>query len=74
MKEELLHYVWRMQLFTPTALHTTSGQAITIQQAGEYNINAGPDFLNAKVKIDDTIWVGNIEMHIKTSDWLKHKP
>jgi hypothetical protein len=73
MKEELLHYVWRMRLFNPTALYTTSGQAVIIQQAGAYNTHAGPDFLNAKVKIDDTIWAGNIEMHIKASDWLKHK-
>ena len=73
MKEELLHYVWRMRLFTPTALYTTSGQAVTILQTGEYNTDAGPDFLNAKVKIEDTLWVGNIEMHIATSDWLKHK-
>lgn len=72
MKEELLHYVWRMQRFDCTNLVTTQGQKITIIQFGNYNLDAGPDFTHARIQIDDTLWVGNVEMHLKASDWTKH--
>ena len=72
MKEELLHYVWRMQRFDCTKLFTTQGQKITIIQFGNHNQNAGPDFTHARIQIGDTLWVGNVEMHLKASDWTKH--
>jgi hypothetical protein len=73
MKEELLHYVWRTQRFDLKALKTTTGELIEILHAGHHNQNAGPDFLNAKLKIGETFWAGNIEMHLLASDWYKHK-
>ena len=72
MKEELLHYAWRVNRIDLTKLSTTKGDQIEILSKGNYNTNAGPDFLEGKVRIKDTIWVGHIEMHIKSSDWIKH--
>lgn len=73
MKEALLHYVWQYKMFCPTNLHTTDGDSLEIIDYGKKNNNAGPDFFNAKVKIGETIWVGNIEIHLSSSDWLKHR-
>lgn len=73
IREDFLHYLWRMQLFNLEDLATTTEAPIQIMDFGELNTNAGPDFLNAKIKIGDTIWVGNVEMHVKASEWLKHK-
>lgn len=70
--EELLHYVWKHKLFLTTSLITTTNHSIEVIDVGLPNHNAGPDFFNAKVKIDDTIWVGNVEMHINSSDWYRH--
>lgn len=73
MKEELLHYVWRTKRFQFENLKTTEGESVQILQFGSYNSDAGPDFFNARIQIGDTFWAGNVEMHLKTSDWLKHK-
>lgn len=73
IREDFLHYLWRMQLFNLEDLATTTDIPIQILSFGELNTNAGPDFLNAKIKIGETIWVGNVEMHVKASEWLKHK-
>ena len=72
MKEELLHYAWRMRRFSPKNLQTTDGQAVEIVHPGQHNTNAGPDFLNARLRIGDTLWAGNVEMHLRSSDWLEH--
>ncbi len=72
MNEELLQFIWSMQLLDTHALHSTADEKITILQPGTRNTNAGPDFLQAKIKIGDTIWAGNIEVHIKSSDWKLH--
>jgi hypothetical protein len=73
MKEELLHFIWRTKQFIHLPLQTTIGEEITIIQAGMYNTNAGPDFLNAKIRIGQEIWAGHIEMHLQSSDWIKHQ-
>jgi hypothetical protein len=73
MKEDFLHYIWKKQLFDKTDLFTINGEKIQIIGVGEHNTNAGPDFLNAKIKIEGLIWVGNVEIHINSSDWHKHK-
>lgn len=70
--EELLHYVWRHKIFPLTELRTTGGQLVEIIDCGLPNSNAGPDFFNAKLKIDNTLWVGNVEIHTQASDWLRH--
>lgn len=70
--EELIHYVWKHRLFSPLQLETTNGLPIEIIDVGQLNQNAGPDFFNAKIKIDSTLWVGNVEIHVKASDWFVH--
>lgn len=72
MKEELLHYVWRMQRFDCNHLFTTQGQKVNILRFGDYNRHAGPDFTDARIQLDDTLWAGNVEMHLKASDWISH--
>lgn len=73
MKEDLLHYIWKMKRFDWKALRTTAGEVVEILHFGIHNHDAGPDFLEGKVKIGDTIWAGNIELHTKSSDWYHHK-
>ena len=70
--EDILHYVWKYRLFD-TNMTTIDGLAIEVIDTGIPNTNAGPDFFNAKVKIADKIWAGNIEIHITSDDWIKHK-
>lgn len=70
--EQLLHYVWKHRLLPPTPLTTTDGQPVEIVDPGLHNRNAGPDFFNAKVKIGGVMWVGNVEIHHRSSDWYAH--
>jgi hypothetical protein len=70
--EQLLHYVWKHKLFPLKSLVTTDGQAVEVIDPGLANCHAGPDFFNAKVKLDGTLWVGNVEIHLRTSDWYHH--
>jgi len=71
-KEELLHFVWKNKLFSNKNLKTVQGRNLEIINFGFHNNDAGPDFINAKIKIDDTLWAGNVEIHIKSSDWFVH--
>ncbi|WP_321333877.1 DUF2851 family protein [uncultured Bacteroides sp.] len=70
--EQLLHYVWRHKIFPLQELMTTSGLPVEVIDPGLPNTNAGPDFFNAKLKIDGTLWVGNVEIHAVSSDWYRH--
>ena len=70
--EELLHYVWKHKIFPLNELTTTTGQRLEIIDTGLSNRDAGPDFFNAKIKLDGVVWVGNIEIHTQASDWFKH--
>lgn len=70
--EQLLHYCWKHKLFPLEGLQTTDGQPVEVIDPGLHNLNAGSDFFNAKVKIDGTLWVGNVEIHDKSSDWFAH--
>lgn len=70
--EQLLHYVWKHKLFPLTELRTTTGQPVEVIDPGLGNPNAGPDFLNAKLKLNGMLWVGNVEIHEKSSDWYRH--
>ncbi len=72
MTEEFLHYIWKYALYDPSALTTDTGEQVTVLKLGEHNSNAGPDFLNSKLKIGETIWAGNVEIHINSSDWHRH--
>ena len=71
--EQLLHYVWKHKIFPLKELKTTAGQQLEIIDTGLHNQNAGPDFFNAKIKLDGVLWVGNVEIHTNSSDWNKHK-
>lgn len=70
--ELLLHFTWQQRLFPLTPLVTTDGRSVEVIDPGLHNADAGPDFFNAKVKIDGTLWVGNVEVHTNSSDWFKH--
>ena len=70
--EALLHYCWKHKLFPLAPLTTTDGRTVEVIDPGLHNQHAGPDFFNAKVKVDGTLWVGNVEIHDKASDWYQH--
>lgn len=72
MQEKLLHTIWQFSLYQPQNLKTTAGESVTVIHPGQYNSNAGPDFLEAKVKVGDTTLAGHVEMHVNSSDWHKH--
>lgn len=71
--EHLLHYTWKHKLFPLKELYTTKGESLEIIDTGLTNTNAGPDFFNAKIKINGVMWVGNVEIHVSSSDWFKHQ-
>ena len=74
MKEALLHFVWQHQHFNRENLQTADGQPLEILRTGFYNaLNAGPDFSDARLLLDGTTWAGDVEIHIKSSDWQRHK-
>lgn len=72
MQEQLLHFIWQRKLFDHTALYTTQGQQIEIIHSGYPNHDQGPDFLQARIRIDDQLWAGHVEIHIKSSSWFLH--
>jgi len=72
MKEDFLHYLWKFKKFDLTNLKTTSNQPIVIINVGQYLQLAGPDFFNAQVSIANQKWAGNVEIHLKSSDWYLH--
>jgi len=73
MKEDFLHYVWKFQKINTQNLVTSNGADISIVKVGEHNYNSGPDFFNAQVFIGGQLWAGNVEIHLKSSDWYVHK-
>lgn len=80
MTEAFLHYVWQHQLFAlheqpvrDRGLTTVDGQPVVVLHAGELNHDAGPDFFNARIRIGEVEWAGNVEVHIHTSDWNVHR-
>lgn len=72
LNEDFLHYIWQYRLLTSLDTYCKDGAELRIIDQGERNSNAGPDFSLAKVKIGSQLWVGNIEIHVKSSDWLLH--
>lgn len=72
MNEHLLHFIWKFRLYNIAQLHTTEGLPVEVLKVGLHNVHSGADFQNAKVKIGEVLWVGNVEIHINTSDWNKH--
>jgi hypothetical protein len=72
VKEDFLHYVWQCKKFDFSNLTTFSGEVLTISNCGNYLQQTGPDFFNAQISIGNQKWAGNIEIHIKSSDWYLH--
>lgn len=72
MQENFLHYVWQFKKFNTADLKTTAGETISLLNIGQHNLNGGPDFFNAQLKINEQLWAGNVEIHIKSSDWYVH--
>ncbi len=70
--EKLLYYIWKYKLLPLKPLQTTDGRSVEVLDPGTLNRNAGPDFFNAKIKLDDTTWVGNVEIHLRSADWYTH--
>ena len=72
MKEEFLHFIWKHKLYQNDSLFTNDGELLQIVQPGQHNTHSGPDFFDARIRIGETLWAGNIEIHVKASDWNKH--
>ena len=72
MREEFLHYIWQHKKFNALDLNTVDGKKVVIKKVGQHNHNAGPDFFNAQLYIDEQLWAGNVEIHLKSSDWYAH--
>lgn len=72
MKEDFLHYIWKHKLFNVVGLKTTKNQLIEVNNVGRQNVNTGADFFNGQLRIDNQLWAGNIEIHVKSSDWYVH--
>ena len=73
MKEDFLHYLWKYQKFSTINLHTTQGEIVQVLKVGSHNLQAaGPDFSVAQLIINNQKWAGNVEIHIKSSDWYAH--
>jgi hypothetical protein len=72
MKEEFLHYLWKYNLYDPEKLVDGSGNIIKVIRPGEYNRDSGPDFFNARISLDRTVWAGNIEIHTRSSHFDTH--
>jgi hypothetical protein len=70
--EELLHFIWRSGYYLNQDLKTACGKIFQVLSQGEPNSHAGPDFLNARVRIGGLLWTGNVEIHDRSSDWVRH--
>ena len=72
MKEDFIHYVWNYKKFDFSNLKTTQGENLVIVNSGQYLQKAGPDFFNAQIILENQKWAGNVEIHLKSSDWYLH--
>lgn len=70
--ENLLHYAWKYRLYQSVSLQTVDDLSVEVIDPGIHNFNSGPDFFNAKLRIGGVLWVGNVEIHLRASDWNRH--
>ena len=70
--ENLMQFIWKLRLFNPIGLRSSDGEPLTVINLGQHNLNAGPDFLMSHIILGDRVWYGNIEIHIRSSDWDRH--
>ena len=71
--EKLMYYIWQHRLYSCPEMKTTDGRSFEIIDSGRPNPDSGPDFFNAKIRIGEHVWAGNVEIHLRSSDWLKHR-
>lgn len=71
--EDILHFAWKHRLFQPSHLLTEDGKRLIVLDVGMHNMDAGPDFLQCRLRIDETEWVGSVEIHVRSSDWTRHR-
>ncbi|TAF32673.1 MAG: DUF2851 family protein [Cytophagales bacterium] len=72
-QEDFLHYVWQMQYFDKKNLRSTTQQAINILDKGQHNHHSGPDFSSARLVLNNTEWAGDVEIHVRSSEWRRHQ-
>ena len=72
MREELLHFIWRTNKLQRKTLQTGDNESVQILDPGTHNMGSGPDFFNARIEINGQLWAGNVEIHLKSSDWYAH--
>lgn len=72
MTEDFLHYIWQFRLYG-AGLRLATGETLDVIHPGIHNTDAGPDFFNARIQIGDTVWAGNVEVHVQSSEWYRHK-
>ncbi len=72
VNEEFLHYLWQQRLFDPASMVASTGENLEVLDPGIINHDSGPDFFNAKIRFGSTTWAGNVEIHLRSSDWLRH--
>ncbi|MDO6473074.1 DUF2851 family protein [Maribacter sp. 1_MG-2023] len=72
MKEDLLHFIWKYKKYPINQLVSTSGEEVHVVSTGMHNHLSGPDFFNAQIELNGQLWAGNVEIHIKSSDWYAH--
>ena len=72
MQEDFLHYLWKFKKINVLNLVTTDFESVEILSVGQHNQNSGPDFFNAQLRIANQLWAGNVEIHVKSSDWFLH--
>ena len=72
MQEDFIHYLWKYGLFDSTRLSTTEGYPVEVLHPGMYHQDSGPDFQFARIRINQVLWVGHVEIHVKASDWFRH--
>lgn len=73
MTEDFLHFLWKNGLYQMPLSEFYSGETIEVLNPGLHNRDQGPDFFNARIRIGDTVWAGNVEIHLRSSDWLRHR-
>ena len=72
MTEKLLQFIWKHRYFNQQKLELTTGESMTIDYPGELNTCQGPDFVNARIRINGHCWIGSVELHLYSSGWVKH--
>lgn len=72
MTEKMLQFIWKNRYFNQQGLELTTGEPVMIDYPGELNVHQGPDFINARIRINGHFWIGSVELHLYSSGWVKH--